>query len=116
MDLFGRQLSNHDTNLVNALVDDAIEDFLYELVSGKPQNDSVFVPETTEAEKKPEIQHSTQNKNKPREYIKLPDARIKKYKYKPRDSEIKRDNATTKNSNKKQRRNRNTTRRPSDKG
>lgn len=81
MSFLDTPLTDNEANLINDIIDDNMEDFLYHLVTGKT-NDSVFT-DTKEESNVPE----KPKKNKGREYIKLPDARIKKRKYKQRSSE-----------------------------
>lgn len=101
MNLFTQPVNSHDAILIDSLIDENIEEFLYELVTGetKPQpNVNVEQNDVNVEQKEPQLQ----KKNTGRQYIRLPDARLHKYQHKSWLGEIKRDNAT---SNKKRRRN-----------
>ena len=80
MNLFNDFHNNENNGLVNSILDDDIDDILYQLVLGKTQNNDTFQP--PEDTKENEMEQNDENKkNTHREYIRLPDARIKKRKH-----------------------------------
>lgn len=101
MNLFSQEINTQDSNLIDSLLDDNIEQFLYELVHGnqdKMDGSDVNTQELDQIANTNTIKEKQNNIS--REYIKLPDARITKYKHKSRISENERDNDTNNKSRK----------------
>ena len=78
MSLFNQIVNSTDENLINDILDDNMEDFLYHLVTGKTRNDTVYEPNGQDNEPYDEPKQENKKENIGREYIRLPDARIKK--------------------------------------
>lgn len=91
MNLFTQPLSTQDANLVDALLENNIEEFLHELVTGTKEQ----MPEIAEIAENKAPEMKPEKKNTSRQYIQLPDARIRRYKHQSWLSETKRDNAST---------------------